>query len=157
MIYEIKNKMQWAFVAVAVIFISACDSTGDGTMVEVPRVDIRCTTAKCSGMPVGTDVVVNFTLSGCSGDQITFDEYASGGMRLTCGGGVCSGTITSWEPSAIPSRSYYVCGWIDIDDNSQRNSLDAFSEQQTYITGAPLELTDWGATYSNTRQRSQND
>lgn len=141
---------------VLLAFVGGCDSAGDGTSVSVPRTEIRCSTAKCAGVGFA-DVVISFTLSGCAGDQITFEEYSTGSMSLTCNGTSCTGTISSWSPNTIPSRTYYVCGWIDIDNDGIRDASDAFSEEQTYITGSPLTITNWGATYSSVRQHPEND
>jgi len=149
----IKNRLKWGVFILFSLAFWGCDSAGNGATVAVPRVDIECSVAKCTGMPVGTEVVVNFTRSGCAEDQIEFEEYATGAMSLTCSGTECTGSLSSWDTSTIPSGVYYVCGWIDINDDRVRNTQDAFSEQELAITGSVLTLSDWGASYNSLRRR----
>lgn len=147
------NKFIRAFSCLAaVIFFTACESTGTGVGIETPRVDITCSNSKCnvSGFK---DAYVVITKSGCSANQIDFESVATGAIQLLCTSSSCSGTLSSWSASSIESRSYYVCGWIDINDNSVKDSADAFSEDYIFLSGSPLTMTNWSVTYSFIRQR----
>lgn len=134
------------------VFLNACESTGSGVSVDAPNVDINCSTSKCA-IAGFIDAYVVLTLSGCEENQIGFESVASGTEQLLCSGSSCSGTLNSWTPSSIESRTYYICGWIDIDNNGIKNSADAFSEDQLFISGSPLTMTNWSVTYSFFRKR----
>lgn len=147
-----KILFKWIGLASAVMLVSACESSGSGVTVGVPSVDIACSTSKCavSGF---RDAYVVLTLSGCAEDQINFETVATGTEQLICTGSACSGTVRQWIPSTFESRTYYICGWIDIDDNGVKNAADAFSEDQTFVSGSTLTMTNWSVTYFIFRKR----
>ncbi len=147
------RNIKFLFLTATLGVLSGCESSGDGTQVDAPNIDIVCSTSKCtSGLP-SKDAYVVLSLSGCAPDQIGFDTIASGTTQLLCTGGSCRGTVTNVTPDTISARSYYVCGWVDVNDDSLQNSADAFAEDNTYISGSPLSLTSWSVTYSFSRQR----
>lgn len=140
------------FLLYTLLFLNACESTGSGVVVDAPNVDISCSSSKCA-IAGFIDAYVVLTLSGCAENQIGFESVASGTEQLLCSGSSCTGTLNSWTPSSIESRSYYICGWIDIDNNGVKNSADAFSEDELFISGSPLTMTNWSVTYSSLRKR----
>jgi hypothetical protein len=140
------------FVLSTLVFLNACESTGSGVVVEAPKVDINCNNSKCT-VAGFVDATIVLSLSGCAENQIGFDSKASGTVQLLCSGSACTGTLVSWSPSSIESRSYYICGWIDIDSNGVYSTADAFSEDELFISGSPLTMTNWSVTYSSLRKR----
>lgn len=135
--------------------LAGCESSGDGTKIDVPDVQIACSTSKCTSGSPSKDAYVVLSLSGCAPDQIGYDTVASGSTQLLCTGGSCHGTVTNITPSSVASRSYYVCGWIDVNDDSTQNSADAFSEDFLFVSGSTLTLSNWSVTYSFSRARNK--
>lgn len=146
------NKMRWIFLLTGLGFISACESTGSGVTIDAPMVDLNCSTSKCA-VAGFRDAYVVLTRSGCAEDQIGFETVATGTEQLICSGSSCSGTVTQWAPSTIESRTYYVCGWIDIDNTGTKTSADAFSEDQLFVSGSTLTITNWSVSYFILRKR----
>lgn len=143
------------FLCASLLALAGCESSGDGTKVDAPNVDIRCNTSKCTSGAVNKDAYVVLSLSGCAPDQIGFDTVASGSVQLICTGGGCTGTVTNITPDNFTSRSYYVCGWIDVNDDGVQNSTDAFSEDNVFVSGSTLSITSWSVTYTFSRQRDK--
>lgn len=145
----------------AALALSACDSaTGSGEAVDIPTVRIDCTSSKCTGITGARDATVILSLSGCKASQITYELVATGPVSAICTPTGCTGTVNSWTNvnneaiASIESRSYYVCGWIDIDNNANPESPDdAFSEELRTVTGSTMTLTDWSVTYSSRKIR----
>ena len=118
--------------------VTACDSDGTGAQVPLPLVDILCVGGKCS--IAGTrDVVTNLTLSGCDPQQIDFEPVATGTGTVSCNGSRCTGTVSQWSASTVEGRSYYVCGWIDINDNAIKNAQMLFREL-SIVSGAAITM-----------------
>lgn len=134
----------------------SCESSGDGTAVAPPNIDLDCSDAKCA-VAGFRDAVVVLSLSGCAPDQITFETpAATGNVQLVCNGTACSGTLSQWSKETVPSRAYWICGWIDIDDdNFIDETSDAFSDDRAAITGSALTITNWSVTYSSLFQRTK--
>ena len=146
------NFFKLFFLLYTLVLLNACESSGSGVVVNAPNVDISCSSSKCA-IAGFIDAYVVLTLSGCAENQIGFESVASGTEQLLCSGSSCTGRLNSWTPSSIESRSYYICGWIDIDNNGVKNSADAFSEDELFISGSPLTMTNWSVTYSSLRKR----
>lgn len=148
-------KLRILFLGALVFTIAGCESSGDGTPVDSPDVFIDCSTAKCTSGSTSKDGYVVLSLSGCAPDQIGFDTVASGNVQLLCTAGACRGTVTNLTPSSFSSRSYYVCGWIDVNDDSVQNSVDAFAEDYLFVSGSPLTISNWSVSYTFSRSRRQ--
>lgn len=148
-------KIQFHYIfSLLVFFFLGCNSSDEGASVDAPNTDISCSTSKCSVSGV-RDVVINLTLSGCSPDQIGFENIATGSGEVLCNGSSCTGTVREWSPATFASRTYYVCGWIDADPGI-KSANDAFSESQIYISGSPLSISNWSVTYSFSTKHSKN-
>jgi len=155
-----RNLKKFLIIAISLGALSACDSAGSGVSVQMPDASVQCTSSKCNAAAGIHNATVTLTKSGCAPDQIDFYTVAVGAASAICGTTGCTATVSSWtdkpgDPlTEIESASYSLCGWIDLDDNGQKNSsADAFSENTKYVTGSTLDLTDWSVTYSSIRLR----
>lgn len=154
---KLQQTMVLSFIAFAFL---RCESSGSGTPVNIPLIEIDCTSTKCSAVASGGyEVTINITKSGCAANQIEFEPIVDGVANITCVNGTgCSGSVTSWRDnqgqatSTILSNVYYVCGWLDLDPGA-KNPNDAFAEENLSITSAPITLSDWGATNYFFRKR----
>lgn len=144
--------MKKFFFLLAISFLNMrCESSGSGSPVDIPNVEIDCTTATCSAANGGYEVTVNFSIAACAKDQLEFGSVVAGTANITCVNGAgCSGTVSSWRDNngatttTINSRTYSVCGWIDIDPGD-KNPNDAFSEENALVSESTITLSDWGA------------
>ncbi len=140
------------FLLVLAFLNMRCESSGSGSPVDIPNIEIDCTTATCSGAASGGyEVTVNFSIAACSVDQLEFGSVVAGTANVTCVNGVgCSGVVSSWRDNngsvttTINSRTYSICGWIDLDPGN-KNPNDAFSEESVLVASSTITLTDWGA------------
>lgn len=138
---------------ISFLMMVACDSTG-GEPVSLPSVGVNCTTAKCGAVATASyPAVITITLSGCPKDQIDNELIAVSSINVSCTNGVgCTGGASSWsDESSLPifevvSRGYYVCGWIDLD-NDTKDSDDAFSDEFLFIDGNNFTITSWSAPF----------
>lgn len=141
-------------IIMVAFFITNCESAGTGDPVPIPNVQINCDTAKCKAVPSNLyEVTITVTLSGCAEDQIGMIPVVSGTANITCISTVgCQGTVNTWRDTnsstvtTVPSKTYSVCGWIDLDIGVP-NANDAFADENLLVTSATITLTDWGATY----------
>lgn len=148
---------------ISAFLIIRCESAGTGEPIVIPNVDVDCTTAKCKAVPSNDyELTVSMTGSGCAQDQIELDPVISGTANASCVNGVgCRGTVSTWRNvnsttvTTVPSSTYSVCGWIDLDAGGP-NPNDAFANENLLVTSATITLTDWGATYFIPRKRLYN-
>jgi hypothetical protein len=149
------------FISLAFL-ISRCESSGTGDPVSIPDVEIDCQTTKCSSAATGSyDVVINITSSGCADDQIPLAPVVAGTATIICTNGLgCSGTVNSWRDTnstpttEIPSSTYSICGWIDLDGLSTKNAGDAYAEQSQLVTSIAITLSDWDAQNERLSRRA---
>jgi hypothetical protein len=143
-------------ILLSVVIAAGCDKVGgSGVIINMPSAQISCDSAKCAGEVGARDAYVVLSRSGCDPSQINYEPIvATGFVSVTCGGSGCSGTVTSWSDdngdllTEVESRSYYVCGWIDIDGNTAKDPADdAYSEEYRTVTESTLTLSDWSVTY----------
>jgi hypothetical protein len=148
----LKNSFTSALLFVVLV---GCESAGTGTQVPPPNINVTCSTAKCQAANSTHDIVVNLSPSGCAPDQIGFEDGAVGTGIANCAGGSCTATVSNWADSSVESKSYWVCGWIDLDDNG-KNAADVYSENYQLVTGASISMTNWSVTYSFSRKNNKN-
>lgn len=150
--------MRPIFISLFFLAVLGCESAGTGTPVDIPTVHIACDSNKCKSASGTFDVYVNFAPYGCAVDQIGL-SVADGSGTVICGASGCTGSVSSWFDNSssitqIESRTYNVCGWIDLNSALAKDSLDAFSEETQLVTESAITLTDWGASnYSRLRIR----
>lgn len=95
--------------------------SGDfGPEVEIPEVEIQCTTGRCRGGIPGVAYVV-YTTSSCGNP--TFGQVASENTTVTCTALGCSGRVTGFiglsgaVKTQIASGVYNLCVEIDFNNN----------------------------------------
>ena len=140
------------FLILLSVLTIRCESSGTGEPVDIPDVVIDCQNAKCIAENGSYDVVINITSSGCADDQIPLAPVVAGTASITCINGIgCSGTVTSWRDTnsntttTIPSSTYSICGWIDLDGLSTKNAGDAYAEESRLVSTSAITLSDWDA------------
>ncbi len=146
-----------------VFLVTRCESSGTGEPTDIPDVVIDCQNTKCSSVSTGIyDVVINITSSGCADDQIPLAPVVAGTATITCTNGLgCSGTVSVWRDTnsntttQIPSSTYSICGWIDLDGLSTKNAGDAYAEDNRLVskTISTLTLSDWDAQNERSTRR----
>lgn len=136
------------------LLISGCTPSADSTVTtDMLTVQRTCTTDKCKSIMGSYDCVTVFTLSGCSQTTINYDVVATGSSKVSCAGSNCNGILNTWSDpdgnpiTSITSRSYYICSWIDFNNNAVKDPADEFSSvQQTVNSSTVLTITSWGAS-----------
>jgi hypothetical protein len=154
-----------AAVLAMTAFLSACgdlvspSASDDGnggdsakeadTKVDIPSVDIRCTSLKCKSWSGGSPhVYVYYTTGGCSGDGA--NSEASGDQTIACApGSGCqavvsahSGSFGADDVDKLEEGNYSVCATITFNSNelpgqspgseaSSQISLDSWSSSPT--------------------------
>lgn len=150
--------MRWFLISLFFIAVVGCESAGSGTPVNIPTVHISCTSDKCKSATGTFDLYVNIAPYGCAVDQIGLSVADATGSVI-CNTSGCTGSVSSWEDNnssitQIESRTYDICGWIDLNTSIFKDSLDAFSEETQLVTESAITLTDWGAAnYSRHKLR----
>lgn len=137
------------------VLIASCETGGSGVQVPAPDIEVTCTGGKCAGVSGLRDVVINITSSGCAPDQIDYEAVAAATGTVLCNGSSCSGTVSTWNTSSVESRTYYICGWIDIN-NTSKDSADAFSENYQFVSGSTISMTNWSVTYTFSQKNTKN-
>ncbi len=121
-------------LALAGAAVSCAEIAGSGTPVAIPTVVVDCTTADCQAGP-SQIAFVYITDANCS---IGFlgGAAASSSAQATCGGATgCRVTMTSWisgtsheTTTQVPSGTYTVCGYIDMDSSDSPTTADTTIE-----------------------------
>lgn len=139
------------------ILLSACGKD-DTSVATIPEVDLSCGTSPCRGASGSYDTVTAITTQGCAPDQIDSDIAAVGTTSVSCNASGCTGQVSSWKDSdgttitSIPAGTYYVCTWIDFNNDSVKNNTDEFSELRESIISASnidADSATWGVTYAS--------
>lgn len=138
-----------------VLFLLRCSpSGGDGGPTDIPNVQHSCSTSKCTSAPMTLyNSVTVFSLSGCSQSTIDFEPIASGTTTVNCNGTNCNGIVSTWRNpegdiiTSMEARTYYICSWIDLNQNSVKDAADEFSVlNQTVNSASVRTINQWGAT-----------
>ena len=146
---------KFLILAPFILFWAGCSPSGDGgAATDIPNVQHSCSTSKCTSAPMTMyNSVTVFSLSGCSQATIDFEPVASGVTTVNCNGTNCNGIVSTWRDpdgkviTSFTSRTYYVCSWIDFNNNSVKDSADEFSVLNQTINSASVKtITQWGAS-----------
>lgn len=138
------------------LLIVRCSPSGGGGTVESLTVHIDCQTSKCQNSVVtAPQATTVFSLSGCSATTIDYELIASGYVNAVCNQTNCNGVINTWRDkngasiSQIEARTYYICSWIDLNNNGIKDSADDYSQlTQMVNSSSVLTISSWGATFS---------
>ncbi len=139
------------FGAFAIVFLTHCQQpTGTESLVNIPSMSLSCASSNCASSSTSARAFVYITTSGCL--NIAYGQIATGTGSVSCSGGICSGSISSWtNPSGSPitqivSGSYAVCSIIDIT-GSYVNTVPAgdstSSNSNVTVESNPISLTSW--------------
>lgn len=153
--------MKWilnASLGTLVVILTACGSD-DGVGVDIPNVQMSCTTAQCKSASGSYFVVSYITGSGCRQDQMDYGAVAIGTTAATCSSVGCFAEVTRWnnanaQPiSKIPPGTYHVCNWIDLDNNTIKIAgTDEYSEVLMTIDASSDTVnagsSTWGITFA---------
>ncbi|MBY0315321.1 MAG: hypothetical protein K2Q26_07365 [Bdellovibrionales bacterium] len=147
-------RMFLLLVPLTLILARCSPSGGDGGPTDIPNVQHTCTTSKCTSAPMTMyNSVTVFSVAGCSQSSIDYQPVASGTTTVNCNGTNCNGIVSTWRDpegnviTSIPARPYYICSWIDFNQNSIKDAADEFSVLNESVNSASVRtINQWGAT-----------
>lgn len=146
------------FIGALALVLTSCGSN-NGAQVEIPDVQMSCTTSRCTSASGSYFAVSYITSSGCAADQMDYGAVAIGTATATCSSIGCFASVTSWNNAEtqpitkIGQDGYRICNWIDLDNNGMKTAgVDEFSEVIIYIDASSTSVNagsaTWGASYA---------
>jgi dihydrodipicolinate reductase len=129
--------------ALAVFGSASCSETAaTGVAVNIPQVQIRCTSDFCKANSTADVVMIRFSTSSCTDE---FGVTVSTSLAsMSCNGTTgCTGTVNSpWlntshlETTTMPSGTYTLCAIMDFNNNS--NGIPSSGDSVGTINSVPV-------------------